>query len=299
MQKGSLRHGCLARMVVGGAFFLGLLPLPAFAHSEYLTSVSALKSEINSPAILILDTRSAQAYGFDHIPGAVNLSPHTLDRTVTLASGATVPSMVKPAAEVTAILQAIGMNTATKVVIYADRFEPSATRLFWVLDYYGKHDISLLDGGLAQWERDGASLSDSASAPRPRGDFVATPDPQKIADYAYVERHLGSESTEICDALPSDSFAQGAIPGSVSLPASTFGNQGTLAARAAWLAEAMREHRLTPGHEVIFYCATGYLSSMDYFVARLLGYHRVRLYDGSLVDWTAHGGRLAPDGEGP
>ncbi len=299
MRRAFVRNGRRAFLFGGAALLLALLPLRAFAESGYLTSVASLRSDLDSPGLLVLDARSPEEYALGHIPGAVNLSPHSLDRTVTLASGASVPSMVKPASEVTAIFQAIGMDAASKVVVYADRFEPSATRLFWVLDYYGKRRISLLDGGLAAWERDGGPLSDAAPSPGSQGDFVAAPDPDKIADYGYVQRHLGSESTEVCDALSGDSFAQGAIPGSVSLPAAGFSDEGTLAARTAWLAETMREHHLAPDREVIFYCATGYLSSMDYFIARLLAYQRVRLYDGSLADWRARGGRLVPDGEGP
>ena len=34
------------------------------------------------------------------------------------------------------------------------------------------------------------------------------------------------------------------------------------------------------------YCTSGMMSSMGYFVARYLGY-RVRLYDGSMLEWTA------------
>lgn len=274
-----------------------------YARPDLLTSVRTLEGELDAPDLLVIDARSPAAYRLDHIPGAVNLSPHALDRTVTLPTGTTVPSIVMPPAEVTAILRGIGMNDSSRVVIYADRFAPAETRLFWVLDYYGKRRVSLLDGGFDRWREDGAPVvsgapdADPATAAPARGDFLAVPDPSKIADFSYVEHHLGSATVDLCDALPESSFEQGAIPGSMSLPAeSTFGRLGTLAEHASLLAGALRERHLAPDHEVVFYCATGYLSSMDYFVARLLGYDRVRLYDGSLVDWRAHGGPLPPAG---
>jgi DNA-binding NtrC family response regulator len=39
--------------------------------------------------------------------------------------------------------------------------------------------------------------------------------------------------------------------------------------------------------EIVVYCRTGVRASHDYFVLRLLGYPRVRLYDGSFLEWSA------------
>ena len=39
---------------------------------------------------------------------------------------------------------------------------------------------------------------------------------------------------------------------------------------------------------IVTYCNTGHFASLSWFVAReLLGYPEVRLYDGSLVEWSA------------
>ncbi len=38
---------------------------------------------------------------------------------------------------------------------------------------------------------------------------------------------------------------------------------------------------------VVAYCHSGMQASFDYFVARYIGYHDVRLYDGSLAEWVA------------
>jgi len=45
---------------------------------------------------------------------------------------------------------------------------------------------------------------------------------------------------------------------------------------------------------LISFAPKRFAASQLYFVARLLGYPRVRLYDGSLADWKARGGALEP-----
>ena len=59
--------------------------------------------------------------------------------------------------------------------------------------------------------------------------------------------------------------------------------------------KTVKRHDFKDG-EVIFYCGAGYAASVNYFVARALGYTNVRLYDGSKSDWTARGEQLLPSG---
>ncbi|MGH2670046.1 MAG: sulfurtransferase, partial [bacterium] len=42
---------------------------------------------------------------------------------------------------------------------------------------------------------------------------------------------------------------------------------------------------VTPERETITYCHTGGRAAHDYFVLRLLGYQRLRNYDGSWAEW--------------
>ena len=43
---------------------------------------------------------------------------------------------------------------------------------------------------------------------------------------------------------------------------------------------------MTPDKEIITYCGSGAWSAQAYFALRLLGYPRVRLYDGSWQEWS-------------
>jgi len=56
---------------------------------------------------------------------------------------------------------------------------------------------------------------------------------------------------------------------------------------AASLAKLLSDAQISSGQEVVTYRQVGIRASELYFALRLLGYPRVRLYDGSWEDWSA------------
>ena len=268
------------------------------AHPEYLVSAGELDGRLASAGLVVLDAREPDQYRAGHIPGAVNLPLSQLQYDVRLPDGEVSPANVKPAAQIRGPFQKAGINQGSHLVIYDGGETYRATREWWMLDYYGHTHISVLDGGLAAWKTRGGKLSTGTVRPA-HGDFEPVADPEKIATFAYVQSHIGTKATAVCDALSASSFSSGAIPGSINLPwteavdANAFGKLKG----AAQLASLLESLHLSRDHEIIFYCRRGYVSSLEYFIARTLGYTRVRLYDGSLSDFTARGGKLAPGGK--
>jgi thiosulfate/3-mercaptopyruvate sulfurtransferase len=195
--------------------------------------------------------------------------------------------------------QAASISQHSQVVIYDEGGSFFAPRLWWMLDYYSHPNISLLDGGLIAWKAEEGEVTTDVPAVA-AGDFLPAADPTKIADYDYVAAHLGDDATAICAGLRAEAYAKEAIPGTSNLPFSkTFATGAAPVLReAAELMAFMAELGITPDKEVIFYCLGGYLSAHDYFVARALGFERVRLYDGALEDWKARNGPLTPGGGG-
>jgi len=267
-----------------------------YAHPEFLVSTEDLSARLGKGNLVILDTRKPEDYSAGHIPGAVSLPPSKLDQTLKLATGAEVPAMVKSADEVQRDLRAAGVSRGSGVVIYDTGGSSLAARLWWVLDYYGHKNIAILDGGFAAWQREGGPVTSDVAVVQP-GDFRPVADPAKIADYDYVKARIGTESTAVCDALSAKSYKEGAIEKTINLPSSDqFGSESRLLKPAQELSAALLQLNMSPDKEIIFYCGAGYAAAVDYFVARTLGYRNVRLYDGSLADWTARGEILVPSG---
>ncbi len=66
----------------------------------------------------------------------------------------------------------------------------------------------------------------------------------------------------------------------------TSGRSFRLASRDT-LAALYRRAGVTPESEVITYCGRGYAGACGMLALKLLGHDRVRLYDGSWLEWSA------------
>ena len=247
--------------------------------------------------VLLLDAREAEDYEQGAIPGAVSLPTEALNRTVTLDDGTEVPRIVQEAEDIVEPLQSAGVASDLPVVVYDNGAETSATRIFWVLDYYGHERVSVLDGGIAAWEAAGGELS-TAEVEADRGDFTPEAVESRHADYDYVQEAMFSDSVVLCNGLSGESYEDGSIEGSTNLHATSLFDDGDV---PHFRADDALEQMLTDagyedGQEFLSFCGSGYMASINYFAGRLLGLEQVRMYDGSLVDWEARGGTLLPSG---
>ena len=123
-------------------------------------------------------------------------------------------------------MRAAGVRNDVPVVVYDAANGLAAARCWWLLRYFGKLDVQVLDGGLAAWKQAGGALEGGDPTPTQRGDFIATPRHLTLVDADGAEelaaRHL------LVDARPADRFAgqnetidpvAGHIPGAVNIPA--------------------------------------------------------------------------------
>ncbi len=267
------------------------------AAQDLLITAQELRDTQAANGILVLDARSAEDFALGAIPGAVSLSTEVLNRIVVLDDGTEVPRIVKEADDIRAPLREAGVRSGAPVVVYDNGAETSATRIFWVLDYYGHENVRVLDGGLAAWKAAGGELSTSATTVSV-GDFDPRPQPDRLADFDYVQQAMFSDTVMVCNALSADSYAKGSIEGSTNLHGSALFDDGEVPYFRGGdvLVELLSAVGYEDGQEFLSFCGSGYFASINYFAARLIGLERVRMYDGSLLDWNARGGALLPSG---
>lgn len=64
------------------------------------------------------------------------------------------------------------------------------------------------------------------------------------------------------------------------------GTNGSLFASEADLKKELESKDITPDKEIICYCHSGARASYKYMQFTKAGYEKVRLYDGSIIDWA-------------
>lgn len=297
------RPATIGLSIVGGVVIAAAtawlaLPDDAARADELLIEADELAGLLDDDDVVVIDAREAEDVDGGVIPGAVNVPTETLNRTVETEDGEEVPRLVKRTEEIREPLREAGIDQDSRVVIYDDGGETQATRIFWVLDYYGHDELAVLDGGLAAWEAAGHELAQQEPEVA-AGDFDPEPRPERHADFEYVQASLGSDSILLCNGLSPDSYEDGSIEGSSNLHATSLFEDGEVPYFRAdvELAQMLEDAGHEEGQEFLSFCGSGYMASINYFAARLLGLENVRMYDGSLVDWTARDGELFSEGE--
>ena len=223
--------------------------------------------------------------GFADIPGA--LSDPTSPFAFTL-----------PAAEhFAAAIGRLGIGNGTHVVAYAQDIQMWATRLWWLLRYFGHDDTSVLDGGLVAWTAADGPVESGESKYTPAS-FTARPRPELLASLADVREITENGSACLVNALSPEAFRgegpsaysrPGRIPGSVNVPWNGLVDATTNRFRPpAELAAALNGGGVRTDQPVIAYCGGGISATVDLFALSLTGRDDARLYDGSLTEWSAH-----------
>jgi thiosulfate/3-mercaptopyruvate sulfurtransferase len=205
-----------------------------------------------------------------------------------------------------------GIGPDTTIVLYGDNNNWFAAWAYWQLKLYGHDDVRILNGGRKYWLDNGLPIStDVPSYPAtdyrlPEPDFSLRAFRDDIlprlgdAELALVDVRSPAEYNGEIIAPPGMSeTAQrpGRIPGAASIPwAQTVREDGTF--KSADELRALYESKgVTPDKDVIAYCRIGERSSHSWFVLHeLLGYERVRNYDGS---WTEYGSLIGVPIEKP
>jgi thiosulfate/3-mercaptopyruvate sulfurtransferase len=207
----------------------------------------------------------------------------------------TVPAAVGCAAAAARL----GIGDSTHVVAYSQESPMWATRLWWLLRYFGHDATSVLDGGLAAWTGAGGPV-ETGEWRYPSASFTARTRPQLLAHLDDVRAISADGTACLVNALAPEAFRgdgpgayarPGRIPGSVNVPWHGLVDPATGRFRPpAELARVLGAGGVRPGQPVIAYCGGGISATVDLFALSLTGGGDARLYDGSLTEWSADPG---------
>lgn len=288
----------MKKLLLGSAFALGFAQ-GAWAESDYanghlILTVNELEPLVHGegdaamPAedgFVLIDVRAEADYVAGHIPGAINIPFTALTDPATPIEG-----MLRPQAELAAMLGRAGIDAGTRVFLYDDRGGFRAASLFWLLETYGHRDVALLDGGIGAWTASGRNLSTEPTAwPEEPATFTVAFTPRRDASADWIMERREDNETIVIDVRPENLFAEGHIPWAENLPwSANLDADGTML-EPADLAARFASAGVEPEDNVVFHCQTGEASAHSYFALRLLGFPRVRVYHRSWAEWGTAG----------
>jgi thiosulfate/3-mercaptopyruvate sulfurtransferase len=270
--------------------------MAGYAHPEVLVEPDWLEAHLSDPQLRIIEANEDPAlYDKGHIPGAVRLHwKQDLQDPI-------IRDWV-PKARFEHILGELGLNNTHTVVLYGDRNNWFATYTFWLLKYYGHRDIRVLNGGRDRWLREGRKTSLDVPRLPPTEYQAAEPNRSIRAFRDEILQRLGRSGVGLVDVrspaeysgelLAPPAYAQegaqrsGHIPGARNIPWTQNVREDGTFKDAEELQRLYEGQGIRADQDVVAYCRIGERSSLTWFtLAYLLGFPRVKNYDGSWTEW--------------
>lgn len=293
--------------------FAALVSAAAHADDVFISAADA-KAMAGQPDVRFVFADGEKDFEKGHIPGSVEAYAHDLHLLDDVKACGGLP-MCEPRAA-TFIGTTLGIDAATKVVVYDAGVGANASGTWFFLSLYGHKNVKILDGGLAAWQAAGGAVEQGkAKAPaaktfKPAVDrsMIATREEvQKAtadtANYLIVDaRHNLDEYTgkSLLSALTSPgkevTVARGGfIPTAVFSPWKKYaGNPNGKADKPTLKDEAelkkqlekLKKNGYDPKKTVISYCHVGLgRGSFQYLALKKAGHSNVKLYVGSWNEW--------------
>lgn len=275
--------------------FFAVLAQAAFAlAAQPLLAPAELQPLLRQPNVRVIDIRDADTYAAKRIPGALS-APYG-----TWRGPPTNPGELPSLPDLTQRVQTLGLAPDVHAVVVSDGDSASdfgaAARVYWTLKVLGLKELSILNGGMEAWAA--AKLpEDSAAATVAASNWQPALDSSLVASRDDVAKAVVGGKTKLVDARPATFYrgetrvpaakAAGTIKGAVNVDNAIWFKPNSATFVSTDEARKIGAGLPLSGNDTIAFCNTGQLAATDWFaLSEVLGQPNVRLYPGSLVDWT-------------
>lgn len=268
----------------------------SYAHPEYLVDTGWVANHLKDANVRIIESdEDPLLYSIGHIEGAVQV-----DWFSTLQHPLRRDFLTREQFE--DVASGLGISNDTTVVFYGDKSNWFACYALWLFQYYGHQNVKIMNGGRAKWEQEKRPLLKEVPA-YARTTYSAQEADQSIRAFrndvfkqleakkplvdVRSPKEYSGELTHMPNYPQEGATRGGHIPGAVSIPWSLAVNEADATFKTTEELTALYEGKnIKADGEIIAYCRIGERSSLTWFVLKyLLGYERVKNYDGSWTEW--------------
>ena len=248
--------------------------------------------------IMILDVQpDIHDYIKEHIPGAYYLNEWFFREMQN-----NDPAMYVPPEVVQILFRKLGIRKDVKTIVYTGRGSFSKkgdgwgqTMAAYSLVRFGHENVYILDGGIEKWKDEERELT-KIFPYVDESKFDVELRKNYYIEYSEFKRIKDNEDVVVLDARPFKYYSgpsmwnkHGHIPGARSLQSATLMNRNNrqLMKPVAEIESMVQERGATPDKTVICYCGTGREATNLFLVFKwYLGYPDVKIYEGSITEWT-------------
>jgi thiosulfate/3-mercaptopyruvate sulfurtransferase len=266
-----------------------------YKHAEVLVSTDWVSQHTDDPKVRLVEVDvDTSAYEKGHIKNAIawNWTSQLQDN---------VRRDILNQKQFEELMSASGISGDTTAVLYGDNNNWFAAYAFWQMKLYGHKDVRLMNGGRKKWELEGRPFTTEVPKVSPTSYKASRADADLRAHRELIFETLDRKNRYLVDVRSPDEFtgkviappgmtetAQrgGHIPGAFNVPWAKAANDDGTFKSYDDLVKLYEAQGIRNDKEIVAYCRIGERSSHTWFVLKyLLGYDKVRNYDGSWTEW--------------
>ena len=262
--------------------------LPLLIEPEQLQEAL---TDIDSHSILLVDLRSGANFLEGHIPGAQLVLPSETQ------AGPPTPGFSPTDADLTKLMQRIGLTKNSHVVVYDDEGGGWAGRFIWLLDEVGHTKYSYLNGGILAWSAAEMTLSKEAFPKAPSTISFKNNSKHSIS-LGEVMSSLETNSLQIWDARSPLEYSGkkvnaakgGHIPGALNYNwTNAMDHSNNLKLKPLDdIRQELHNIGISANKDTITHCQSHHRSGLTYLLGKLLNFKSIRAYSGSWGEWGNH-----------
>lgn len=232
-----------------------------------------------------------------HIPGSIFFD---IDEFSDKKSS--FPHTVLPDDKFSQMISDLGISNQDHIVVYDTLGIFSSPRVWWMFNYYGHNQISILDGGLIKWCKEKKEVESGKSKKNSKTTFTVSKNHSLLKTYEDIKKNISNNSFQILDARskgrfegiddePRKNLRSGSITNSINLPWNEcIDPDSKCFLEKPALEQKFKSLKINDNQPIVFSCGSGISACVIGKAFNIINNKPVNIYDGSWTEWATKEG---------
>ena len=228
-----------------------------------------------------------------HIPGSI-----FFDIDEFSDKNSEFPHTILPADIFSEMISNLGISNQDHIVVYDSLGIFSSPRVWWMFQYFGHKEVSILDGGLVKWLKEKKEIETGKGKKYPKTNFKVTENKSILKIYDDIKDNIINNQFQVSDARskgrflgtepePRANLKSGSIQNSINLPWNECIDPETKCfLDKSLLEKKFKALKIKLDQPLVFSCGSGVSACVIGKAFNIVNNNEPIIYDGSWSEWA-------------
>ena len=228
-----------------------------------------------------------------HIPGSI-----FFDIDEFSDKNSEFPHTILPGDIFSEMISNLGISNQDHIVVYDSLGIFSSPRVWWMFQYFGHKEVSILDGGLVKWLKEKKEIETGKGKKYSKTNFKVTENQSMLKIYDDIKDNIVNNQFQVIDARskgrflgtepePRANLKSGSIQNSINLPWNECIDPETKCfLDKSLLEKKFKALKIKLDQPVVFSCGSGVSACVIGKAFNIINNNEPIIYDGSWSEWA-------------